>query len=373
MKFLERERAVLEQFAPGLDRALAELDFERREAHESPALELLAQSGAPKLVVPRDLGGLGATALEAVRFQRALGGRSPSLGVAATMHHYKIAMLVELLRGGPREHLLRQIIERGWLLASCGAEGNVGVSLFQPGVTVREVEGGLLINGSKKPCCMVWTMGMLTMLVRSPDESRYEGKLLILMIPADAPGIERRRFWKNAALAAAQSDEVVLRDVLVPHDHTAEVGRPGDYAPIFTYLFIWFELLVSGSYLGAASGLAERALESQKIKSGVKARLGIELESAMAALEGIAHEVMAGHFDQDTLARTLHVRYSVQGAIDRATSLAAEALGGSAFATGNETTQLLAGARALAFHPPALFAMEDNLAAALAGGSLVMA
>ena len=371
MKFLERERAVLEAFTPGLDAALAAIDFETRESPGSPIMDLFRDSGATNLVLPRALGGMGATALEAVRFQRAIASRSPSLGIATTMHHFKVAMLAELVQGTPREYLIRDIIDRRQLVASCGAEGQ-GASLFQPAMTVREVDNGLIMRGSKKPCCLSRSMGVLSMLVPSPPSSRYEGKLLIVLIAADSPGIGRRAFWKNSALAGAESEEVVLEEVFVPHEQTVEVGRPGEFLPIFTFIFMWFELLASGSYLGAASGMAERVLASSRVGSAVKARLGIELEAAMSALEGVAHGMMAGQMDYDALARALHVRYGVQGAIDRATSMAAEALGGGAFASSNLVTQLLAGARALAYHPPSLASMEESLATALAGGPLVM-
>jgi hypothetical protein len=37
---------------------------------------------------------------DAVRIQRAVGSRSPSLAVATTMHHFSVASLVELTAAG---------------------------------------------------------------------------------------------------------------------------------------------------------------------------------------------------------------------------------------------------------------------------------
>src|SRR5690348_16968341 len=94
MRFLETERDVLARGLPGLDEALTAIppgDLERRG---SPGTAGFREAGGPGLLVPADLGGVGASPLEAVRVQRAIGARSPSLAVATTMHHFSVASLV---------------------------------------------------------------------------------------------------------------------------------------------------------------------------------------------------------------------------------------------------------------------------------------
>src|SRR5262249_14388772 len=100
MKLLERERADLERYLPGLDGLLAETSSTELERPGSPGIKMFRDAGGPALVVPTEYQGLGADPLSAVRIQRALGSRSPSLAVATTMHHFSVASLVLDAGGG---------------------------------------------------------------------------------------------------------------------------------------------------------------------------------------------------------------------------------------------------------------------------------
>ncbi|MFD0566032.1 hypothetical protein ACFQ2M_31810 [Kitasatospora saccharophila] len=95
VNFLHRERAELEALMPGLDRALARYPLAELERSPSPAIAAFREAGGPGLLVPAANSGAGATALQAVRVQRAVGARCPSLAVATTMHHFSVAGLVE--------------------------------------------------------------------------------------------------------------------------------------------------------------------------------------------------------------------------------------------------------------------------------------
>src|SRR3954447_13826780 len=128
MKFLTRERATLEALLPGLDGELAAHPLLELEQPANGGLDAFRRAGGPALLVPKAHAGKGATALEAVRVQRAIGSRSPSLAVATTMHHFSVASLVELsVHSSGFEWLLLEGIARdGGLLASGFAEGRPG-------------------------------------------------------------------------------------------------------------------------------------------------------------------------------------------------------------------------------------------------------
>ena len=138
-------------------------------------------------------------------------------------------------------------------------------------------------------------------------------------------------------------------------------------AKMQTRSFIWFEMLISASYLGAASALVERVLVAGRGTPTERTRLVIDVEGAMAALENSARALMNGECDDDALARMIMVRYAVQSAIDRVTINAAELLGGIAYVSSNDVTCLLASARALAFHPPSRVSTVTDLDNYLAG------
>jgi alkylation response protein AidB-like acyl-CoA dehydrogenase len=212
-------------------------------------------------------------------------------------------------------------------------------------------------------------MDLLSASVMLRDPTNGNARRAVVLVPADAPGIERRPFWRSSVLTGAESDEVILTDAPIPGDLLFFPGAEEHLDPVEVAGYLWFQLLVSASYLGAASALVERVIRSGKGAATEQTLLGIDVESAMEALENVAR-AMVGEPRHALLPRALLVRYAVQGAIERATMLAAELLGGMAFVSSPDVTYLLGACRALAFHPPSRVSSANALAGYLAGRPL---
>lgn len=88
--------------------------------------------------------------------------------------------------------------------------------------------------------------------------------------------------------------------------------------------FVWFEVLMTGSYLGAASALVEHVLTNDRVPEHERVGLLIEIEGASAAVEAIARRVDAEGPDEATLADSLYVRYCAQDTIARVVPRAVE-------------------------------------------------
>lgn len=371
MNYLKTEFATLNRIFPGLTDQLRETPFHEMERAGNPALRHFCAAGGPGLLIPAALGGRGATPLDAVRVHRALGALAPSLSIAATMHNFSVASLVELARdpAGAAAALVPQIAAGNLYVASGVAEGRPGASALSSALQVRATESGLVINGSKKPCSLSASMTLLTASLQMPPDGPHAGELAFAIIPADSRGIERRPFWKCPALAGAESDEVVLKNVAVPYEQLCFLDPEGR---LLASGFLWFELLIAASYLGIADGLIVRVLAKGRGSPADRAGLGVEHESAMAALESVAREMCEPDPSADLLARALCVRYAVQQAIERSSALAAELLGGLAMLTTDETALRFAAARLLAFHPPARLANAEAMSAFFMGGPLIL-
>lgn len=378
MNFLKQERTALTKFLPELDEKLAHIPLLEMEKPQNPAIQIFRELGGPGLLIPTKYKGLGATPLEAVRVQRAIATRAPSLAIATTMHHFSIATIVEMIAQssgtGFEWMLLEGIAQQNLYVASGFAEGKTGTGILSPHMQVKRTANGVTVSGSKKPCSLATSMDLLTASVSIPNKSGDGSELAVVTIPATTPGIERRPFWTNSVLAGAESDEVILHDVKVPEQLISYTGSSGNLDYVQTRGFLWFELLISASYLGIASALVERTIAASKGTPSERTLLGIEVEGAMAALEGVAQSMMVGDSDQgnDQLARILFVRYAVQRAIERVTAHAVELLGGMAFISSPEVAYLFAAARPLAFHPPSRLSISPSLDKYLAGESLLI-
>jgi|1186.fasta_scaffold09055_2 alkylation response protein AidB-like acyl-CoA dehydrogenase len=375
-RVLARERATLERLLPGLDAQLAELPLAELEEPGGPGIGLFADAGGAGLLIPESSDGLGADPVEAIDVQRAIGSRAPSLAIATTMHHFSIGTLVELAAGeeGLETLLLQAVARDGSLVASGFAEGQTGQSILAPTMTAQRSDGGWTVSGTKKPCSLSASMKLLTASVSLEDEGEPDGSMGVALIPADGDGIERKPFWSSLVLRAAESDELVVDGVHVPDQLVFRLDTDGDGGldRLTADGFVWFELLISASYLGMASAMLERAIEGGKGTAAARVDGAIELEGARAALEAVARELADGERSDDLLARSLLARYAVQEAIARATPQLAECLGGMSYIGSTDVGYLYAAARALAFHPPSRLRMADRLAAYLDGEELTV-
>jgi alkylation response protein AidB-like acyl-CoA dehydrogenase len=377
MKLLHAERDTLDAYIPGLDKYLSEVPLLELERPGCGALQKFRELGGPALLVPAEYEGKGASLLDAVRIQRAVGSRSPSLAVATTMHHFSVASLVELTAAGNGFEwaMLMAIAENSWLLSSGFAEGKPGQHILTPTMRGRPADGGITVSGVKKPCSLTWSMNLMSasVAVADPDpDSTGTDRLAVVLIPADSAGIERAPFWQTTALAGAESDQVTLTEVFVPD---ALIFYPQDgesMDPIQARGFVWFELLVSASYLGAATNLAERVIARGRGSDEDRAGLAIELEAMAAALEQVAAWAATADDNDALLARALYVRFATERAIERAVMSAAAAAGGMSFIESPEIAYLLGATRALAFHPPSRAAAAGPIARHLAGGPLTL-
>lgn len=366
MRSLDEAREVCERYHPGICAALAEIPLTEREAPGGPVLGIFRQFGGPALMVPPEYGGTGVSALTASRVVRAMSSYSPSLGAATTMHHYTIATLFALARTAGRLtpaqlDLLAKIASANLIVASGWAEGKPGANIVIPAVTARATEGGYLVNGGKKPCSLARSMDVLTASAAVPVNGTAE--LALMLIPANSPGVSVHTFWRSNVLAGAESDEVRLSDVFVPEELVihAEPDGPGRLDDLQATGFAWFEMLATSVYVGAASTLVDQALAGGRGSVTDRAQAGIQLESAVALIEGTAAALDGGLSGDAAVSAVLVARYAIQSALREATDVAAELLGGIAFMRSPDIGYLIAAARPLAYHPPSRTAMAQAL------------
>ena len=376
MRSLDTARTTCESFHPGLLESLEKIPLLEREASGSPVLDIFRAHGGAGLLVPAAYGGAGADALDAVRVTRAIGAYSPSLAAAATMHNFTTAMLFALADrvvppSASQKELLARVAPNGLLLASGWAEGRTQQDILNPSVVATPVSDGFVLNGAKKPCSLSRSMDLLTASVTLPSDDGPPS-LAVLLIPADSEGISVHPFWSSQVLAAAQSDEVRLRDVHVP-EHLVIRGTPDDPTRLDDLqqaTFVWFELLITSAYVGVASVLAERVLERGRGSITDRAALGIQVESAVALTEGTARAMRDGLTGEDAVAASLTARFAVQKALACVGDQAVELLGGIAFIESSEIAYLSSALHPLAFHPPGRTSSSQHLVEYYTGGPL---
>jgi alkylation response protein AidB-like acyl-CoA dehydrogenase len=375
MRALDEAREVCETYLPGLLSKLSGTPFLELERPGNPGLEMFKASGGPGVLIPASYSGSGASPSEAIKITRAIAAASPSLSVASTMHHFSVATIFTLadsLRSSGVEWALLEGIATNNLLVSSGfAEGNPGQGILSPTVGGVRGDGGIVVNGSKRPCSMSRSMDLLSASVSVP-KAGGGSEVVMMLVPAQTEGITVHPFWASNVLAGAESDEVRMTDVFVDDRLLlpTETGDHGELDELQTVGFMWFEMLITSCYLGMVSALVERAFANKRLGPDRVAAIGVRLETATLLLEGIAARLTAGEKSNAALTDTMIARYGAQDAIVDVASMAAEALGGMGFISSPEVAYLVAAAQCVKFHPPSRISTERSLAATFSGDVL---
>lgn len=363
---------VADRLLPGLLDALGEHSLSELEAPESPGIEIFRKFNGPALVIPQEHSGIGASPLETVAVMRAIATTSPSLAVATAMHHFSVATLFTLadsLRAGGFEWaILEAIASQRMLVASAFAEGVPGRSVISPAVSARQASGGFVVTGSKKPCSLSRSMDFISLSMAISDDGE---DTVFALLPAHTEGVSIHPFWGTPILAGAESDEVRFTDVFVAEGLTVPADNDGGALDLLqTIGFVWFELLITSCYLGAATALTERVFERGRGAGSTLSELFVRLESATLMLERIALHLEHEQVTERSLIGALNARYAAQDAIRDVANSAVEILGGVGFISSSETAYLAGVCQCAAFHPPSRLSMADALVRAAVGGPL---
>ncbi len=371
---MNEEREVLDHLMPGLDEKLAGSGRTALETPGGPGLELFRAVDGPGLLVPRDSQGLGATAEQAVAVQMAIGARSGSLAVATTMHHFSMASLIALgsmSETGLEQLLVEAIASQRHLLASGFAEGRPGAGILSPGMAARPVDGGVIVSGTKKPCSLARSMTMLTASVDLAEDGGAP-RLAVILAPAGSDGLRVEPFWASPVLAGAESDAVILDNVFVPDQLVVRTAMAPGGALDTTHRigFLWFELLMTASYLGIAAGLVDEAATQRRAADTTLVTAWSQTTTTAQALKRLARQLDEGRSDDALLTEVLLTRFQLQDALPALGAACLEAMGGMAFISSPELAHRVASLSCLSFHPPSRARSAGALRAARAGAPL---
>lgn len=329
---------------------------------------LMREHRTAGLIIPEQFGGLGASPTETIDILRTVGALCPSLAVMMTMHHHTIATMVRLGAIPAAEELLQGVAQHQLLVASAFAEGKQGANIFNASVKAQPANGGYHLRGTKKPCTMSRDMDVIAVGVvrEEEDGSMLEGFALVF---AEGCPIVREPFWNTRILRASDSNAIFFDDVFVPQEcmllpDSSEDAEAAAFAQRASLTGLcWFQLMVGASYLGVASALVERLLAKRNVDDVMLAQLAIDLEGSGQVLAGTARELeQRDSADEAFYCKALCARFLVQGAIERASNLAVELLGGMNFIASDEVPYLLAASRAICFHPISRMAAAPMLA-----------
>ena len=230
----------------------------------------LRRSGYLALVVPSDLGGWGASLLDALHAQYGLAQGDASTALITSMHMLHVARLVDGRSEYPPlvERICRDVVEFGALINSAASEPATGSPSRggRPQTTARrQTDGSWIINGRK-----TFTTGSYALhyiLVGCSIEDDAHGTPDLPMLKADkgnflvlqsTPGVHIEDTWHSVAMRGTGSNDLVLENVHVGEDAYVEEQVPP--LPDAALRLAGWSSLTSAVYLGIAQAARDEAI-----------------------------------------------------------------------------------------------------------------
>jgi alkylation response protein AidB-like acyl-CoA dehydrogenase len=244
--------AIAERLADEFAATAVERD--RRGGTPKHERDALRASGLLTLVVPKALGGFGASWVTAFRATRIFARSDGAVAHVFGFQHLLLATVRLFGTRGQFESWARSTVERHWFW------GNALNPLDERAILTRSGRGGV-IRGEKSFCSGARDADIL--VVSAQDATT--GKLVVAAIPADRRGVVARADWDNMGQRQTDSGTVAFDDVRVEDEEI--LSSPGPLGSTFATLRpLIAQLSLCNVYLGIAEGAfaAGRALARQR-------------------------------------------------------------------------------------------------------------
>lgn len=339
-------------------------DHDRDATFVTEAYEAMRSTGYLALVVPTELGGLGATARQACFAQAELARHDGATALAATMHLYNC--LVQTFRrraGAPdAEVALRRVVDEGLVIATSGGSDWLWVD-----TVAVPTDTGFRVSGRKTFCSQAprATVVATSAVVGGAGPG---AEVIHFSVPLAADGVRIEETWDTIGMRGTASHDLVLQDVEVPAERIAGRRPWGELGGPLKTAVVHFAPLGAATYLGIAAAARDIAVEdaangrrgpaASADRPSVHRQVGemdAVLRSAWWAVLGSLDEVGVdgdvARADAGALATvTLAKRQAVTAAID-VVGRAMDLDGGRSYFRSSDLERRFRDVRAGTFHP----------------------
>ena len=239
----------------------------------------LAEAGLIALRTPRDLGGVGASLLEAAHVIGAVAEGESATALVLAMQYIQHAGMARNARwpDALKAHLAREAVAGVSLINALRVEPELGSPARGglPRTMATRTADGWRLNGHKIYSTGVPILAWYAVWAVTDDATPQVG---VFLVPAALPGTRIVETWDHLGLRASGSHDVIFEDVAIPLDHAVDIRPPSAWTPEDTLQqHTENGILLAALYNGVAN--AARDWTIGFLKSRVPANLGKPLAS----------------------------------------------------------------------------------------------
>jgi alkylation response protein AidB-like acyl-CoA dehydrogenase len=207
-------------------------------------------------LVPREIGGGGASYGAMARFLRELAHCCPSTALALSMHQHIVAANVYNHKNGrPGLKVLERVAGGEIVLISTGAN-----DWLESNGAVTRVDGGYQVSARKAFASGSPKGGVL--VTSAPYQDPKDGwQVLHFGVPFSAKGVSLAGDWQTLGMRATGSQTVILDKVMVPEEAIALRRPRGRFHPAWNVILTCAMPLIMSAYVGIAEKIVAVAKE----------------------------------------------------------------------------------------------------------------
>ncbi|MCC8396821.1 acyl-CoA/acyl-ACP dehydrogenase [Paraburkholderia sp. MMS20-SJTR3] len=192
---------IAAQFAEAVD---------RDARFPTEAIEAMREQRLLGAMIPRELGGLGATLADITSACRIIGQSCSSAGMVFAMHQIQVACIVEHAQGGTWHNVfIEQLVERQWLLASATSEDEVGGNLRRSKCAIEAQDGRLKLHKLTPTISYGAHADAILATARRDPAAAAAEQVLVTLLKSDAT-LTRRSSWDTFGMRGTCSEGFVL-------------------------------------------------------------------------------------------------------------------------------------------------------------------
>ena len=247
-RFIDLAATLADEFAQRAAR------YDEEEAFPYENYARLRESGYTIMIIPEELGGLGATMLQRVKAQERLAQGCGATSLAINMHFNAIGLLTDFWRKfkDPKiEAKLRQIAAGRLICGGSASEPDNAVPVLRPRTTARRVDGGWLVTGRKIFGTQSIALDQFFSEATWTDNPQGETIITFVIPPRDTPGLVFKDDWHTMGMRATASRSTELKDAFVP-ESAVMLQRKTFTRGGITDLFLRAPFTIGAPYIGIA-------------------------------------------------------------------------------------------------------------------------
>ena len=377
----ERRQRCLDMAAAHADdfrTRVAAHDQESTFPHEN--VEAMKASGYTALIVPEEVGGIGATPLDIAVAQERLAYGDLPMAIAVNMHHIVVGIVADLWRlnrrgEGPRvdatESLLKATLADKVVFAGPVSDPKMNSSVGFAGINdttrrLTKADGGYRLNGRSGFGTMSACADYI-LTTAHYDAADGDPQCMLCFFPTNSEGVEIQDNWDTLSIRSSLSNDVVWNDVFVPDDN-AVPRRALDWDEIANITSSWWVAGGPACYIGLAqaardyavdwvAGRTQQPFDQPMTRYPGNQLLAGEMEIGLRSARAMLHQAVASHDDVavrsgEDLVNLVSCFQFVMETCFQIVDKAMRMVGGAALFKKNPMEQMYRDARAAVIHQP---------------------